>query len=266
MPKDMRLMFLKAAIFIALLSFPFLLARADNVDDFAALLKTCQANFDPALMAQRNSLVRKTFEEDMKTLLDLSRKIQADLNAKKIQINILSDLNCVKESYNEIKGLNRDNLKEHHLYADGKFSFSEVEYILQDVIETGLYKKTNPLPIQRDSDYLLELDWLLKKIGKQGKSTTFNPIKGSKILQKNEMNITRLDFLAKKVQIVLDAKDIRTYNLTSQTNEMVLCFRKIVNNSTGRSPISIPKWDKAFSKLKTMVASIKADGISVPVK
>jgi hypothetical protein len=237
---------------------------ADNLEEFTQATAFCSNSLAGALSGGRKSDTRKAFLENLDKMKSLSGKIQLDLNKNKININLISEVNYIATSFDRIKTLCEVAL-EHHLYQDMIFSFSELKIFSKDIAETGLYKQDTLTLLPRDEDYLLELQYFLDKVFTQKDELRFSRVKGSRILEKSELNMAKIVSLGGVVQESLRRQKITaSCNLSSESNIMTLAHKQITNNLTGKAPKSKAKYQESLANMKSAVDLLVNNGVEVP--
>lgn len=231
------------------------------------LSELCSKNLRAALVGGRESEVRKNFEANLKELRSLCAEVQKDINKYNLGISLIHDINFINESFEKIKKM-KQLAPEHYLFNDMNFIFTEFDYKLKDLRKTGLYVKDEPTPPERNSDYLLELFYLLDKLEKQGEETTFCKIKGSRIRDNVYAMVMRVQFLAAKAQNAVNANnpDNKIPSIAAEANTMVQMYTQIINNVTDKNPKAISQWNKAIQNLYYAVKKAIDAGIEAPVK
>ncbi len=250
-----------SALFLSVNAF----TDANDLDSIEQRSANCAKNLEAALKLGRESDVRKNFEADLKEIRTACGRVQKDVNDNKLDINVISDANFIAESFGKIKKMKQFAL-DHHLYDDIKHAFTELDLRMKDVRETGLYVNDPPAPPKRCTDYMAELEYLLDKLSKQKDETTFYKIKGSRILATNTSAVSRVAFLAGKVQQAISERGSKIPPLSPEANTMVTSFRKIVNNITDKNPKNIAAWKEAIENIKFTIRKAKEEGIEAPVK
>lgn len=234
-----------------------------RIEELSAL---CAKNLEAALLGGRKSQVRQDFESNLKELRFLCAKVQKDIDKYKLGITLIHDTNFINESFENIKKM-KELATTHHLFHDMTFVFTEFDYKLKDLRKTGLYLDEEPKPLERKSDYLLELAYLLDKLSKQEDDVTFYKIKGSRTLELNRGMVTRIQFLAGKAQNAVNkVPDNKIPPIAADANTMLQMYNQIINNITDKNPKAIQQWNKALQNLNYAVdKAIEAD-IKAPVK
>ncbi len=250
-----------SALFLSVNAF----SGANDLDSIEQLSANCAKNLNTAFVLGRDSDARKNFEADLKEIRAACGRVQKDINDKRLGINVISDANFIAEAFDRIKKM-KQLAPTHYLYDNIKHAFTELDLRMKDVRETGLYVNNPPAPVMRSKDYMVELEYLLEKFSKQNDDVTFYKIKGSRILSTNEKDVSRISFLAGKVQQAINAHGSKLPPLTPEANAMNAAFRKIVNNVTDRNPKDIAAWKKAIENMKFTIRSAKKEGIESPVK
>ncbi len=253
-------------LFYLCISSDTLRAGEQDIARIEELSTQCAQNLRAALVGGRDSEVRKNFEANLKELRDLCAKVQKDINKYQLGINLIHYTNFINESFEKIKKM-KQFAPEHYLFGDMQFVFTELDYSLKDLRQTGLYINDKPAPLGRNSDYLLELAYLLDKISKQKEEVTFCKIKESKIRELNRAMMSRILFLAGKAQdAVNNSADNKIPPIVAEANTMIQMYDKIINNVTDKNPKAILAWNHAREEMYYAVKKAIDAGIKASVK